>query len=201
MVDLTGRKVIITGASQGLGAEIARQYVNSGASVVLCSRTQHDLNAVKEDLEQDLKENQKIVIAECDVSKSNEVEEMISMSLDVLGHVDVLVNNAGVYGPLGMIDEVEWEEWKRAIEINLYGTACPSRIIFKHFRKRRYGKIVNLSGGGATSPLPRISAYAASKAAIVRLTETLALEGRDQITTVVSVIGGQICTSSPQADA
>ena len=71
MADLTGRKVIITGASQGLGAEIARQYVNSGASVVLCSRTQRDLNAIKEDLEQDLKENQKIVVAKCDVSKSN----------------------------------------------------------------------------------------------------------------------------------
>ena len=62
MVDLTGRKVIITGASQGLGAEIARQYVNSGASVVLCSRTQHDLNAVKEDLEQDYSTNDFIVV-------------------------------------------------------------------------------------------------------------------------------------------
>ena len=194
MADLTGRKVIITGASQGLGAEIARQYVNSGASVVLCSRTQRDLNAIKEDLEQDLKENQKIVVATCDVSKSNEVEAMISMSLDVLGHVDVLVNNAGVYGPLGMIDEVEWNEWKRAIEINLYGTACPSQIIFKHFRKRRYGKIINLSGGGATSPLPRISAYAASKAAVVRLTETLALEGLDYNIDVNAVAPGALNT-------
>ncbi len=156
--------------------------------------TQERQELKKEDLKQDLKENQKIVVAKCDVSKSNEVEAMISMSLDVLGHVDVLVNNAGVYGPLGMIDEVEWNEWKRAIEINLYGTACPSQIIFKHFRKRRYGKIINLSGGGATSPLPRISAYAASKAAVVRLTETLALEGLDYNIDVNAVAPGALNT-------
>ena len=129
-----------------------------------------------------------------DVTDLEGCAQVVEMAADAHDGIDVLVNNAGVYGPLGMIDEVEWNEWKRAIEINLYGTACPSQIIFKHFRKRRYGKIINLSGGGATSPLPRISAYAASKAAVVRLTETLALEGLDYNIDVNAVAPGALNT-------
>ena len=74
--------------------------------------------------------------------------------------------------------DVDWEAWVRAIEINVYGSVLPCRAVLPHFKQHRYGKIVQLSGGGATNPLPRISAYAASKAAIVRFAESLALEVR-----------------------
>ena len=90
--------------------------------------------------------------------------------------VHILVNNAGVYGPLGPIEDVDWDAWVRAIEINLFGSVLMCRALLPHFKPQRYGKIIQLSGGGATNPLPRISAYAASKAAIVRFAETLALE-------------------------
>ncbi len=94
-------------------------------------------------------------------------------SLPKLGGV---VNCAGVYGPIGPTDQVDWELWIRTININLLGTALVCRNVLPHFRARGGGKIVNLSGGGGTAPLPNFSAYAASKAAIIRFTETLAQE-------------------------
>ena len=194
MVDLVGRNAIITGASQGLGAEIARQYVISGASVLLCSRTENDLRAIKERLKPHLRNGQQLEIMVCDVSCPEEVDALVARSLQLFRHVDVLVNNAGIYGPFGMIDEVDWKEWARAIEINLYGTVYPCSAIFRHYRQRNYGKIINLSGGGATNPLPRLSAYAASKAAVVRLTETLSYEGLDYNIDVNAVAPGALNT-------
>ena len=80
---------------------------------------------------------------------------------------------------MGPIEDVDWAAWVRAIEINLFGTVLCCRAVLPHFKGTRYGKIINLSGGGATNPLPRISAYAASKAAVVRFAETLAEEVRE----------------------
>jgi NAD(P)-dependent dehydrogenase (short-subunit alcohol dehydrogenase family) len=194
MVDLAGRNAIITGAGQGLGAEIARQYVISGASVLLCSRTRHDLMLIKERLTSSLGNNQQIETIVCDVSCHEDVNKLVDKSLQLFPHVDILVNNAGIYGPFGMIDEIDWKDWIRTIEINLYGTAYPCSAIFHHYRERRYGKIINLSGGGATNPLPRLSAYAASKAAVVRLTETLSYEGLDYNIDVNAVAPGALNT-------
>ena len=88
----------------------------------------------------------------------------------------MLVNNAGIYGPKGLVEEVAWDEWEQAVRVNLFGSVLCCRAVLPHFRANGYGKIIQLSGGGATSPLPRLSAYAASKAAIVRFAETLAEE-------------------------
>jgi NAD(P)-dependent dehydrogenase (short-subunit alcohol dehydrogenase family) len=110
------------------------------------------------------------------------------------GRLDVLVNNAGVYGPMGSIDTVDWDAWVQAIAINLTGTVYCARRAVMIFKPQRYGKIVILSGGGATSPLPGISAYAASKAAIVRFTETLALEMREWNIDVNAVAPGALMT-------
>ena len=104
------------------------------------------------------------------------------------------VNNAGIYGPKGPSEEVGWDEWRRCIEINLYGTFLPCRHAINRFKKSGYGKIINLSGGGATNPLPNISAYAAAKAAVVRLTETLAEELRAFHVDVNAVAPGALNT-------
>ena len=104
------------------------------------------------------------------------------------------MNNAGVYGPKGPIEEVNWDEWVRAIQINLFGTVYMCRAIIPHLKRLRYGKIINLSGGGATNPLPRISAYAASKAAVVRMTDTLAEELREWNVDVNAIAPGALNT-------
>jgi 3-oxoacyl-[acyl-carrier protein] reductase len=112
----------------------------------------------------------------------------------VLPDLTVLVNNAGIYGPMGRLEEVDWTAWVEAMQVNLFGTAHMCRAILPHLRQQGYGKIINLSGGGATAPLPRISAYAASKAAVVRLTETLAVELREARVDVNAIAPGPLNT-------
>jgi NAD(P)-dependent dehydrogenase (short-subunit alcohol dehydrogenase family) len=170
---------LVTGASQGLGKAIADAFVREGAHVAICARDGKMIDAVKADLERIAASGQKILARACDVTSKSEVAELFSVLDRELGPIDVLVNNAGVYGPKGSSEEVDLEEWIRAIEINLLGTFLPTRQAITRMKPRRRGKIINLSGGGATNPLPRISAYAAAKAAVVRLTETLAEELRD----------------------
>jgi 3-oxoacyl-[acyl-carrier protein] reductase len=129
-----------------------------------------------------------------DVSSPAEVDALYAEATRELGELDGLVNNAGVYGPKGAIEDVDWAEWARAIQINLSGTVLPCRAVLPAFRRRGAGKIVNLSGGGATAPMPRLSAYAASKAAVVRFTETLAEELRGVGVDVNAVAPGALNT-------
>jgi NAD(P)-dependent dehydrogenase (short-subunit alcohol dehydrogenase family) len=170
---------VVTGASQGLGKEIAREFVKEGAHVALCARDEKLIDATLDDLNVFKSADQQIYAAPCDVSVEADVAQFFDAVRSRLGRVNVLVNNAGVYGPKGASENVNFLEWTRAIEINLYGTFLPCRFVIPEMKELRRGKIINLSGGGATAPLPRISAYAASKAAVLRLTETLAEELRD----------------------
>jgi 3-oxoacyl-[acyl-carrier protein] reductase len=191
---LAGIKVIITGASQGLGFEIARRFVGEGASIALCARDAGRLAESAATLRGAASTEQTIFARRCDVSDPGDVAAFSAAAVAALGPVQVLINNAGVYGPKGPIETVDWDEWKRALEINLYGMLLPSRALIPHFKAHGGGKIINLSGGGATSPLPFISAYAASKAAVVRLTETFAEELREHHIDVNAVAPGALNT-------
>jgi NAD(P)-dependent dehydrogenase (short-subunit alcohol dehydrogenase family) len=173
---LQGRGALITGSNQGLGRAIAEEYVRQGASVALCARDTKLLVETAAALARLAGPGQTITTRTCDVSRKSEVESLIAWATAELPNLDILVNSAGVYGPKGLLEDNDWDEWLRTIEINLMGTALLFRGIVPHLRKRGSGKIIQLSGGGATAPLPRISAYAASKAAVVRLVETVAVE-------------------------
>src|SRR6185503_17846449 len=91
-----------------------------------------------------------------DVSDEASCAQVMRHAEQVFPHLMILVNNAGVYGPKGAIEEVNWTEWVQAVQINLFGTVLMCRQVIPFFRRRGYGKIINLSGGGATAPLPRI---------------------------------------------
>jgi NAD(P)-dependent dehydrogenase (short-subunit alcohol dehydrogenase family) len=169
---LQGRTALITGGARGLGLEIARAYLREGARIVICSRSVAALAGAQEELD-GLGE---VHAHAADVSAPEAAQEVVTFAAETLGGLDVLVNNAGVYGPKGAIDEIVWAQWVRAIEINLMGSVLPARFALGHLRQSERGKVVQLSGGGATSPLPMLSAYAASKAAVVRFAETLAHE-------------------------
>ena len=173
---LASRNAVITGANQGLGLAIAEAYVDAGASVLLCARDKALLDAAGHSLASKKAPEQTVEVMRADVSNPADVARLAQRAFAIFPQVHVLVNNAGVYGPMGPSDDVDWAAWVRAMEINVYGSVLPARAFVPHFKPQRYGKIVQLSGGGATNPLPRISAYAASKAAIVRFAESLALE-------------------------
>jgi NAD(P)-dependent dehydrogenase (short-subunit alcohol dehydrogenase family) len=191
---LKGRVAIITGANQGLGLEIARKYVTAGASLMICARNSELLNAAKTELETLAGPEQRILAQSADVSKKVDVEGVVQATLGELGSCQILVSNAGVYGPKGEIEDVDWSDWVRAMEINIFGSVLICRELLGHFKQRGYGKIIQLSGGGATNPLPRISAYAASKAAVVRFAETLAEEVRGQGIDVNCIAPGALNT-------
>ncbi|HEX5926654.1 MAG TPA: SDR family oxidoreductase [Baekduia sp.] len=169
---LEGRAALITGGARGLGLEIARAYLREGARIVICSRSVAALAAAQEELAA----AGEVHAHAADVSVPEAAQELVAFAAEKLGGLDILVNNAGVYGPKGAIDEIVWAQWVRAIEINLMGSVLPARFALGHLRQSERGKVVQLSGGGATSPLPMLSAYAASKAAVVRFAETLAHE-------------------------
>jgi NAD(P)-dependent dehydrogenase (short-subunit alcohol dehydrogenase family) len=191
---LADKQAIITGANQGLGLEIARKFVLAGADLMLCARNASMLEEARAELAGLASVGQKIVIQVADVSLESDVDSVVAQTLELLGGCHILVNNAGVYGPKGEIESVDWADWMKAIEINVYGSVLMSRAVLPHFKAQYYGKVIQLSGGGATTPLPRISAYAVSKAAIVRYAETLAEEVRGTGIDVNSIAPGALNT-------
>jgi NAD(P)-dependent dehydrogenase (short-subunit alcohol dehydrogenase family) len=194
-MNLTGRSATITGANQGLGKAIAEAYVRAGASVLLTARNEELLRQVQEELKPLATNGAGVHILRADVSSMADCEATVARAKELFGDsLSILVNNAGVYGPKGRIEDIDWAEWATAIQINLIGTVLMCRAIIPHFRAKGYGKIVNLSGGGATQPLPRISAYAASKAAVVRMTDTLAEELKDAKVDVNAIAPGALNT-------
>jgi len=192
---LAGRSAVVTGANQGLGRAIAEHLVRAGASVLITARGEQLLNQTTTELTSlAALPGQRVLGLVADVSKEADCNATCAKALAEMANPCVLVNNAGVYGPFGPIEENDWSEWVRAIEINLFGTILMCRAFLPHMRAAKYGKIVNLSGGGATAPLPRISSYAASKAAVVRFTETLAEETRGAGIDVNAIAPGALNT-------
>ncbi len=184
---------LITGGSQGLGKTIAEYFLREGANVVLCARSEKDLLATRDELATKFPA-QKVSAKTCDVSNEKQVNELVAFALSELGSLGSLVLNAGVYGPMGPTESVSLDEWRRAIDINLFGVLLPSRAVIPYFKQAGRGKIVILSGGGATNPLPNISSYAASKAAVVRLMETLAEELKSFHVDVNAIAPGALAT-------
>lgn len=169
------KNVIITGGTVGFGKALAEKFLSEGANVSICSRNEQQLFDTQSELLSKFP-NQIILVKKCDVSIEKDVKEFISYSLDTFKTIHVLILNAGVYGPMGPIETVSLDEWRKSIDINLFGVLLPCRELIPHFKQNKYGKIIVLSGGGATNPMPNLSSYATAKAAVVRLVETLSKE-------------------------
>jgi 3-oxoacyl-[acyl-carrier protein] reductase len=193
LMKLNGLNALITGASQGLGRVIAEHFLREGANLAICARTESDLLQTQASLQQAFPAR-KIFARTCDVSDPAPVKELAAFALRELGSLQVLVLNAGVYGPMGPSESVDLTEWRRTLDINLFGVLLPCRALIPYFKQAKRGKIIVLSGGGATNPLPNISAYAASKAAVVRLMETLAEELRSCQIDVNAIAPGALAT-------
>jgi NAD(P)-dependent dehydrogenase (short-subunit alcohol dehydrogenase family) len=172
-VTLQGRSCVVAGAGRGIGAEVARALAAQGADLVLAARTVAELDEVVRQVETC---DVEACAVRADVADALDADRVVRAALERYGRVDVLVDAAGVYGPIGPFWETDLEEWKRATDVNLYGFLHLCRAALPAMIAAGSGSIVAFSGGGATTPLPRFSAYAASKAAVVRFVETLAEE-------------------------
>ena len=191
---LEGRAAVITGANQGLGFAIAQAYVEAGANLLICARNTELLKEAHAKLCALAAPEQVIVMESADVAAPGGAERISERAISAFGQVHALVNNAGIYGPKGQIEDVNWNEWVKAIEINLFGSILMCRAFLSQFKQHHYGKIVQISGGGATNPLPGLSAYAASKAAVIRFAETLAEEVREDNIDVNAIAPGALNT-------
>lgn len=184
---------MITGANRGLGFEIAKHYLLEGAKVTICGRDAVKLAEAHVELAK-LCDPSRLFSLTADISVPAQVDNLFNTALSKMGDVNVLIANAGVYGTKGPIEEIDWQEWSDAIDINLKGTVLVTRAVIPHFKRKKSGKIIYLSGGGATKPLPFLSAYAASKAAVVRFCETVAEELIDYGIDVNAIAPGALNT-------
>jgi NAD(P)-dependent dehydrogenase (short-subunit alcohol dehydrogenase family) len=176
-VDLAGRRVLVTGGSMGIGLEVSRSLSRSGARVVIAARGEAAIADALGTLEG---------TGHLGVSLDVSDPQSWNAALDAIDRnppLDGLVCSAGVLGPVGLIEDLDPDEFGRAIAINLIGTMLALHHTIRRLRASG-GRAVTFSGGGATSPLPRYDAYAASKAAVVRLTENVAAGGDVEINAV-----------------
>jgi len=186
---LNNKIAIITGGSRGIGKEVTRKYLDEGAKVVIAARSQEELEKTKKEFGSlDMVE-----IFPMDVSKPDEAKNLVEFTLSKFGAVDILVNAAGIYGPIGSSEKVDAKKWTQTFEVNVFGTFYMMQHVLSVMIKNRNGKIINFSGGG-DGPLPRFSAYSASKVSIVRLTETIAEEVKDYNVCINSIAPGAVNT-------
>ena len=190
-MNLSHKVAIVTGAGRGIGKAIALAFAGEGADVVAVSRTIPEVEQTASEIKA---RGRKALAIKADVSNQQDVQEMIALTLKEFGRVDILVNNAGVLGPIGPTWENNIEEWIRTVHINLIGTFLCSRAVLPMMIEQRWGRIINLSGGGAAYGRPYFSAYASSKAALVRFTECLAAEVKPYNITVNAIAPGLVNT-------
>jgi 3-oxoacyl-[acyl-carrier protein] reductase len=191
---LSGLNALVTGGSQGFGRYIVEAFLAEGANVLFCARTAADVARAGTELAAQFPGGPKLKGVVADIADPASVSALFAAAASFLGPLDAVVNNAGQYGPIGPTEEIPWAEWLQTVNINLSGTLLVSREAIRVMKPRGHGKIVVISGGGATNPMPRFAAYAATKAAVVRLTETLAEELREFHIDVNAVAPGALQT-------
>jgi NAD(P)-dependent dehydrogenase (short-subunit alcohol dehydrogenase family) len=183
--------VLVTGAGRGIGRAIALAFAREGAQVVLLSRTKSELDEVAAS---SAKFGARARVVPADVTASAEVERAVAAAVAEHGTVDVAVAAAGALGPVGPLWKADPSEWERTLRVNLLGGFHLCRAVLPPMLRQGRGKIILVAGGGGSTPFPRFSAYAASKAAVVRLAETLADEVRESGVQVNALAPGLVDT-------
>lgn len=168
----------------------------AGAAVAVCARSEDEVTAVAREIAD---RKGRALAVRCDVLHRHEVEDMVAQVEAALGPIDLLVNNAGRFGPIGPLAATDPDEWWQVLEVNLRGPLYCARAVLPGMLGRGHGRIVNVSSGAGLAAVPMLSAYAVSKAGLYRLSENLAAETRGQGVMVFTINPGLVRTAMSEA--
>jgi len=188
---LSERTAIVTGGARGIGKGIALKYAEEGCDVVIADvleehgvKTAEEINRL----------GRRSLFIKCDVSASDQVQEMVSLTLKRFQKIDILVNNAGIGAAPKSFMEMPEEEWDRVLAVNLKGVFLCCRAVAPHMKEKGYGRIVNISSMSAVSPSAPLVHYSASKAGVLGLTKDISLELAPFNICVNAILPGLILT-------
>lgn len=163
------RRVLITAGGSGIGKEIAKAFTNNGDKVCICDIDKAALESAKKDIPG-------LVTVYCDISKRDEIENMVSETVNKLGGIDILVNNAGIAGPTAPVENLDPDAWEKVMQIDLTGTFNVSRLVIPYLKKSESGCIINMSSVAGRFGYANRSPYSTAKWGIIGFTKTLSIE-------------------------
>ena len=202
--NLAYKTAIVTGSGRGIGKETAVLLSKVGMNVVICSRTQKEIDSTVKEIKEIIKSTNigtsanedRILGIKCDVSKASEVDYLVKSTVEKFKNIDILVNNAGIAYVKKLVDTSE-DEWDNTIDINLKGAFLFSKAVLP-LMVRSGGIIINVSSGAGKTGFPDISAYCASKFGMIGLTESLAWEVGNYNVKVMAICPGEVNTKMQQ---
>jgi NAD(P)-dependent dehydrogenase (short-subunit alcohol dehydrogenase family) len=171
--DLTGKTALVTGASRGIGRAIALAYAQAGADLVLVSRSEDALADVAGEAE---RWGSKTVVLPCDVTDRETIQAVVATAIERAGHIDVAVNNAGGTSFMVPFADIRFPGWEKVFRLNVDSIVHVCQALGPHLLERRSGSVVNVASVAALGGTPMLAPYGASKAAVLSLTRTLAME-------------------------
>ncbi|HEX7179991.1 MAG TPA: SDR family oxidoreductase [Nitrososphaeraceae archaeon] len=182
---------LVTGSGRGIGKELAILLAKKGLNLVLCSRTKSEIDSTASSIEST--SNSQVISRVCDVSVSSQVNDLIKESLNKFGHIDALINNAGITYVKKLVDTTE-QEWNQTLDINLKGVFLFSKAILPTMISNNFGVIINVCSGAGKVGFEDISAYCASKFGMIGLSESLSLEIAKYNIRIMSICPGEVAT-------
>ncbi len=188
IVDLAGQTVIITGASRGIGADTAREFITSGANVALLARSKNAIDGLAAEL------GDNAIAIECDVAEFDQLKTAVDTTVDRFGGVDVFIGNAGVIDPISRMADADPNEWGKVIDINLKGVFYGMRAVLPVMKANGGGTIITISSGAATNAIEGWSHYCSSKAGALMMTQMLHKEEAENGIRALGLSPGTVAT-------
>lgn len=193
------RTAIVTGGGRGIGKETAILLAKKGVNVVICSRTEEQINSIvqeiKKEINDDQDNNNNVIGVKCDVGISSQVDSLVESTINAFGvdTIDILVNNAGVSFNKKLVDTSE-KEWDQTINTNLKGAFLVTKAVLPFMIARKSGVIINVNSGGGKAGFENLSSYCASKFGLMGLSESASLEVDSYNIRIISICLGQVAT-------